>query len=287
MYKIIVDSSCDLLSLAHLHTKAAFGRVPLRILVGDTEYVDQAGLDTRAMMDAVYAFKGKTGSACPGPEDYARECRTADECYILTISSSLSGSYNSAVLARELVLAEFPEKRIHVFDTLTTGPELTLLAEEIARLADSGLPFEMVCWEAQRYLARTGLLFQLNSMENLTKNGRVSKMAGMTAKLLGIRMIGIASETGTIHPLHKCRGQEHTYRLVVQELQRNGYAGGRVVVGHAFQQAGAELLRAMILEDFPSADIRIMPLGGLCCYYAEEGGLIVGFEKASEARHGV
>ncbi len=287
MYKIIVDSSCDLLSLAHLHTRAAFGRVPLRILVGETEYVDQAGLDTRAMMDAVYAFKGKTGSACPGPEDYAREYRTADECYVLTISGSLSGSYNSAVLARDLVLAESPEKRIHVFNTLTTGPELILLTEEIARLADSGLAFEMVCREAERYLARTGLLFQLNSMENLTKNGRVSKMAGMTARLLGIHMIGIASETGTVHPLHKCRGQERTYRLVVQELLQNGFAGGRIVIGHAFQQAGAEALRGMILEHFPAADITILPLGGLCCYYAEEGGLLIGFEKAARAHHGV
>ncbi|MBO4929268.1 MAG: DegV family protein [Clostridia bacterium] len=279
MFKIVADSSCDLTSLAHLSSDLQFGRAPLRILVGDTEYVDEAGLDTRAMMDAVYAFKGKTGSACPSPEEYADHCRSADETYIVTISSNLSGSYNSAVLARDLVLAESPEKKIHVFNTFTAGPELSLIVEEIARLASSGLPFEMVCAEVERYMQRTTLLFQLNSLENLTKNGRVSKMAGMTAKLLGIHMIGIASDVGTVQPLHKCRGTEKTYRLVLQEMRERGFTGGRVILGHAFQEKGAEMMKNMILEEFPSARITVMPLSGLCCYYAEEGGLLVGFER--------
>ncbi len=279
MFKIVADSSCDLTSLAHLSSDLQFGRAPLRILVGDTEYVDEAGLDTRAMMDAVYAFNGKTGSACPSPEEYADHCRSADETYIVTISSNLSGSYNSAVLARDLVLAESPEKKIRVFDSLSAGPELSLIVEEIARLASSGLPFEMVCAEVERYMQRTSLLFQLNSLENLTKNGRVSKMAGMTAKLLGIHMIGIASDVGTVQPLHKCRGTEKTYRLVLQEMRERGFTGGRVILGHAFQEKGADMMKSMILEEFPSARITVMPLSGLCCYYAEEGGLLIGFER--------
>lgn len=279
MYKIIADSSCDLTSLEHLNTNALYGRAPLRIIVGDTEYVDEPGLDTRAMMDAVYSFKGKTGSSCPSPEEYAEHCRSVDESYIVTISSNLSGSYNSAVLARDLVLAEHPEKKIHIFDSLSAGPELTLIVEQIARLADSGLPFEMVCAEVERYQQRTALLFQLNSLENLTKNGRVSKMAGMTAKLLGIHMIGIASDVGTVQPLHKCRGSEKTYRLVLQEMRERGFSGGRVILGHAFQEKGAQMMHDMILEEFPSSNITIMPLSGLCCYYAEEGGLLIGFEK--------
>ncbi len=279
MYKIIVDSSCDLKSLEHLHTNAQFARAPLRILVGDTEYVDTIDLDTRAMMDAVYAFKGKTGSACPSPEDYAEQCREVEESYILTISQNLSGSYSSAVLARDLVLAEHPEKKIHVFDTLSCGPEISLAVEEIARLADSGMAFEQVCSEVERYMKRTALLFQLNSVENLTKNGRVSKVAGMTAKLLGIRMIGIASDTGTIQALHKCRGAEKTYGMVVQEMRERGFKGGRVIIGHAFQEEGVKMLSDMILSEFPSASITLMPLSGLCSFYAEEGGTLIGFEK--------
>ena len=279
MFKIVADSSCDLTTLSHLSADLQFGRAPLRILVGDTEYVDEPSLDTRAMMDAVYSFKGKTGSACPSPEEYADHCRSVDETYIVTISSSLSGSYNSAVLARDLVLAESPEKKIHVFDSLSAGPELTLIVEEIARLASSGLAFEMVCAEVERYMQRTALLFQLNSLENLTKNGRVSKMAGMTAKLLGIRMIGIASAQGTVEPLHKSRGTEKTYSLVLQEMRERGFTGGRVVLGHAFQEKGADMMKDMILAEFPSSRITVMPLSGLCCYYAEEGGLLVGFER--------
>ena len=279
MYKIIADSSCDLTSLEHLSTNALFGRAPLRVIVGETEYVDEPGLDTRAMMDAVYSFKGKTGSACPSPEEYAEHCRQVDEAYIVTISSNLSGSYNSAVLARDLVLAEHPEKKIHVFDSLSAGPELSLIVEKIARLASAGLAFEEVVAQVQEYMTHTALLFQLNSLENLTKNGRVSKMAGMTAKLLGIRMIGIASAVGTVEPLHKSRGTEKTYGLVLQEMRERGFTGGRVILGHAFQEAGAEMMRQMILNEFPTSNITVMPLSGLCCYYAEEGGLLVGFEK--------
>ena len=279
MFRIIADSSCDLTGLDHISPDILFGRAPLRVIVDDVEYVDTYDLDTRAMMDAVYGFKGKTGSACPSPEEYAELCRDVDEAYIVTISSNLSGSYNSAVLARDLVLAEFPEKKIHVFDSLSAGPELSLIVEKIARLASSGLAFEDVVSQVQEYMTHTALLFQLNSLENLTKNGRVSKMAGMTAKLLGIRMIGIASAVGTVEPLHKSRGTEKTYSLVLQEMRERGFSGGRVVLGHAFQPAGAEMMRQMILKEFPTADITVMPLSGLCCYYAEEGGLLVGFEK--------
>ena len=279
MFKIIADSSCDLTSLAHISPEVRYARAPLRILVGDAEYVDVPGLDTRGMMDAVYAFPGKTGSACPSPEEYAEQCRDVDEAYIITISSNLSGSYNSAVLARDLVLAESPEKKIHIFDSLSAGPELSLIAEKIATLASAGTAFEEVVAQVTEYMTRTALLFQLNSLENLTKNGRVSKMAGMTAKLLGIHMIGIASDVGTVQPLHKCRGTEKTYRLVLQEMCERGFSGGRVILGHAFQEAGAQMMRQMILEEFPTSNITVMPLSGLCCYYAEEGGLLVGFEK--------
>ncbi|MBQ4577897.1 MAG: DegV family protein [Clostridia bacterium] len=279
MFRIIADSSCDLTSLEHIASDVRYGRAPLRILVGDDEYVDTPGLDTRKMMDAVYSYKGKTGSACPSPEEYAELCRDVDEAYIITISSNLSGSYNSAVLARELVLAETPEKKIHVFDTLTAGPELSLIAEKIAALASAGTAFDDVVAQVKEYMTHTALLFQLNSLENLTKNGRVSKMAGMTAKLLGIRMIGIASAVGTVEPLHKCRGTEKTYSLVLQEMRERGFSGGRVILGHAFQEAGAQMMRQMILKEFPTANITTMPLAGLCCYYAEEGGLLVGFEK--------
>ena len=279
MFRIIGDSSCDLTSLAHISPDILYGRAPLRVIVDDVEYVDTYDLDTRAMMDAVYGFKGKTGSACPSPEEYAELCRDVDEAYIVTISSNLSGSYNSAALARDLVLAESPEKKIHVFDSLSAGPELSLIVEKIARLASAGLAFEDVVAQVQEYMTHTALLFQLNSLENLTKNGRVSKMAGMTAKLLGIRMIGIASAVGTVEPLHKSRGTEKTYGLVLQEMRERGFTGGRVVLGHAFQEAGAEMMRQMILNEFPTSNITVMPLSGLCCYYAEEGGLLVGFEK--------
>lgn len=280
MFQIIADSGCDLRGLSHISPDALFARAPLRIIAGNKEYVDTFDLDTRQMLDEVYAFKGKTGSACPSPEEWAQHFRAADENYAIPISSALSGSYASAVIARDMVLAESPEKKIYIFDVHTAGSEMSLLAEEIARLASSGMPFEMVCSEAERYVQRTGLLFLLNSLDNLVKNGRVSKVAGMTAKLLNIKVLGVATPEGQVGLLHKCRGAEKTYATVVHEMRQRGFCGGKVIIGHAHQPEGAHRLKERILAEFPGSPVVIMPNSGLCCYYAEDGGMIIGFEKA-------
>lgn len=279
MIKIIADSGCDLKTLSHVTDKVAYSRVPLRIIVGDTVFVDRMELDTRNMLDQVYAYKGKTSTACASPGEWAEQFRDADECYVIPISKGVSGSYNSAMIARDIVLAESPEKKIHVFDSLTAGGEMTLMVEETARLAASGMAFEMVCSEVQRYQKRTDLFFLLNSLENFVRNGRVSLAAGMTAKLLNIKVLGCPSSQGELSLLHKCRGKARAYATIMQELRERGFSGGRAIIGHTFNPQGAQELRDTILSEFPSSRITIMPHSGLCGYYSEEGGLLLGFEK--------
>lgn len=279
MITIIADSGCDLLSLQQVTDRVAYSRVPLRIIVGGTEFIDSPTLDTRNMLDQVYAYKGKTSTACASPGEWAEALRQSDECYVIPISKGVSGSYNSAVIARDMVLAEHPEKKIHIFDSRTAGAEMSLLAEEVARLAASGMAFEMVCSEAQRYLERTDLFFLLNSLENFAKNGRVSKAAGMTAKLLNIKVLGCPSPEGELSLMRKCRGQERAFDAILEEARARGYAGGRAIIGHTCNLQGAQALRDRVLGEFPHARISITPHSGLCSYYSEEGGLLIGFEK--------
>ena len=135
-YRIVADSSCDLRSYDSPLETLTYATVPLKIRVGQREFTDNAALDTRQMMDAMHNYNGPTSSACPSPEEWAAEFLKADCVLAITITSSLSGSYNSALVARNMVLEEHPEKKIHVLDSLSAGGELVLIARKAASLLE-------------------------------------------------------------------------------------------------------------------------------------------------------
>ena len=157
---------------------------------------------------------------------------------------------------------------------------MVLVAERIAELVGQGLDFDAVCSEISKYShEKTGLLFILESMQNLANNGRVSPLAAKFAGILGIRAIGKASAEGTLEMLDKCRGAHRAVETVFARMKEFLYNGGRVRISHCINSAAAEKLKTLICAEFPKADIKIMPCRGLCSFYAERGGMLVGFEK--------
>jgi len=127
-------------------------------------------------------------------------------------------------------------------------------------------------------MKHTHLLFTLQSLANLARNGRVNPAVAKLAGVLGIVIVGKASDVGTLQQMHKCRGEKRAIDTLYKEMKAHGYAGGRVRIGHNFNLAGAQVLREIILAEFPGADISIEQSAGLCLFYAEEGGLMVGYE---------
>ncbi len=282
MIKVVVDSACDISGIRVVYDREGnpvqFAKAPLTICVGDREFVDDETLDVAEMMVALKEYEGATSSACPSPGVW-RDCfRDADEVYVLTITSALSGSYNSALVAREMELEDYPEKKIQVFDTLSAGPEMELILQQILREIQAGGSFEEICARITDYRKRTKLAFVLYSMDNLVKNGRVSKIAGFAASLLGIAVVGRASKKGELEMVAKSRSTGKTNNLVLSEMKRQGYDGGDVTITHCFNAKAAGQLRDQILKEFPSALVQLMPTGGLCSYYAEQGGLLIGYE---------
>ena len=195
-----------------------------------------------------------------------------------TITSSLSGSYNAACAAGKNCTERNPARRIHVVDTLSAGPEITLLLEKALSEQSSGAGFDEVCENLKAYQRRTHLLFALESMHNLAQNGRISRLTATMAGVLGIRAVGEASAEGTLEMLGKCRGGRKTQHFMLCEMERLGYGGGSVRIGHCQNEVLAQELCSELLHLFPQADIKSYPLRGLCSYYAERGGVIVGFE---------
>ena len=274
--KIVADSSCDMLSLLGAELDIA----PMKVCTDEREFADDGSLDIEEMVSYLDKYNGRSRSSCPNAADWLKAFKDADDIYCLTITSGLSGSYNSANAAKKIYEEENEGKRVFVLDTLSTGPEMTLIMNKIATLIAEGREYDEICTAAQEYSKKCGLVFMLKSLKNFANNGRISPIVAKLIGIAGICIVGKASDEGTLAPLHKCRGERRSFDSILAELAALGYTGGKISIGHCLNGAGAESLKALILEKYPNADIEIHKLMGLCSFYAERGGILVGFEKA-------
>ena len=274
-YKIVSDSSADLLKLEGI----PFASVPLHILVGEQEFIDNAALDISAMQSALESYKGKTSTSCPSPAEWIASFEEADVVFCFTISGKLSGSASSARTAKQLYENDFPGKRVYVIDSLSTGPEMTLLIEKTRDLMLTGADGEEIYRQIKTYMKKTHLFFVLASVDNLAKNGRVSPLLAKGMGLLGLRVIGTASDAGELTTLEKCRGEKKAITRVIQLMKDYGYkAGQKVIIAHHFNERAAAELQAQIKAGFGEFCGYIQRNRGLCGYYAEPNSFMVGFE---------
>lgn len=277
-WKIIADSGCDYRSLDNLAPDTEFVTVPLTIQVGETIYRDDAQLNIDQMMEKMYATTTASKSACPSPDDYMKSFEGADNIIVVTITGTLSGSYNSAEIAKKIYLEEHPDTKIHVIDSLSAGGEVDLIVRKLNHLVAEGIDFDQVVDGITVYQAKTKLLFVLAKVDNLVKNGRLSKLIGTVVGLLNIRMVGEASKTGTLELLQKARGQKKAIKAAFDELLKAGYAGGHITIVHRNNEKFIEQFSELVREKFAQASIEVLPTSGLCSFYAEEGGLLMGYE---------
>ena len=275
--KIVLDSSADIPVAKHM----PLASVPLKIITAEKEYIDDEKLDVSAMISDLRAYSGKSSTSCPNPQEFLAAFGDADYIFCITITGSLSGSNNAANIAARQYEEAHPGKKVHVIDSLSTGPELVLLARKIEEAVLSGKEFPEVCEIADAYLKTTGLLFMLESLKNLANNGRVSPLAAKMSSVLGIRVVGKASDEGTLQPLNKCRGSKKALASIWENMKNEGYKGGNLKIAHCNNEAAAKCLLAIINAEYPNVKPEIYPCRGLCSFYAEEGGLLVGFEKGT------
>lgn len=275
-YKIVADSSSNMLSL----TEIPFASVPLKITSAGRTYVDDEQLDVAQMVSDIRASKEKSVTACPSPEDWVRAFGDAEQVFCVTITSGLSGSYNAARLAAQEYEETYPGRRVYVVDSLSTGPEIRLIVEKLKELILAGHDFDTIVQKVEAYRKHTFLLFALQSLHNLVVNGRVSPALGTIVGLLNIRIVGRASEKGELETTDKCRGDRKAMQSMLSTLKELGYRGGRVCIDHCQNEGFATGLRDAILSAFPGAAISIGCTRGLCSYYAETGGVLMGFETA-------
>ena len=274
-YKIVSDSSSNILDFSGIDFKS----VPLKIITAKQEYVDNAGLDIEEMVKEIKETKGKSGTSCPNIGDWLSAFEGADIIFAITITSRLSGSFASAEQAAKIFMGAHPKAKVFVVDSLSTGPEMLLIMEKIREEMLLGKSFEEICDSVTEYQKHTHLLFSLESLTNLARNGRVNPAVAKIAGVLGIRVMGAAKE-GVLDPLHKIRGETKTLDVIYDEMKKRGFSGGKVVIDHCFNQNAANVLAEKILAEFSGCDLKIGKNGGLCSFYAERGGVLIGFEDS-------
>ena len=273
-FRIVVDSSADLFTTED----KSIVSVPLKIMTDKKEYVDNEDLDIKEMTEDLASYHGKSGSACPGVGDWLEAFGDADRIFCITMTSNLSGTYNSAMVAKETFESENPEKKVCVIDSLSTGPEMKLIKEKIEELLAGGKSYEEVCEVVASYQKTTHLAFMLKSLTNLANNGRVSPAVAKIAGVLGIHVVGIASAVGTLEQKAKSRGEKKAILSLWNQMKELGYKGGKVIIDHCFNEEAAKQLAEMIISEFANAIVKISTTRGLCSFYAEQGGMLVGIE---------
>lgn len=277
-WKIIADSSSELKTLENLAPDASYQRVPLTIQVDDRIFVDDENLDIDEMMEVMYASSKAAASACPSTEAYLQSYQGADKIFVVTVTGTLSGSFNAARVAAEMYKEDHPEAQVHLIDSKSAGGEVDLLVLELNRLIAQGLSFEEVVAAITAYQERTKLLFVLAKVDNLVKNGRLSKVIGAVIGLLNIRLVGQASDEGTLEMLQKARGHKKSVSTAYEEFLKAGYKGGKIVISHRNNDKFVEQFSDLVHAQFPAAEIVVLLTSGLCSFYAEEGGLLIGYE---------
>ena len=273
-YKIVSDSSSNIFSVEGRN----YTTVPMKIIAGDREFVDTADLNLQSMVDFLKEYKGKSGSSCPNVQEWLDAFGDADMVFGVTITKNLSGSYNSAQQAAATYMEENPGKKAYIFDSLSAGPELMLIVDKIAELANQGCDFDTIVSGVLDYHNHCHTIFCLQSMTNLARNGRVNPAVAKIAGMLGIRMVG-AAMGGTIVPIHKPRGEKKAIAAMVEAMNERGLHDGSLVrISHCFGESTAMDFIAAVKEQHPNCRFILEHTTALCSFYAEVGGMIVGYE---------
>lgn len=275
--RLIMDSSANTLSDPARNLEV----VPLTLTFGEENLLDDENLNISNFLTKMEVNQEAGKTAAPSIQRWLDALNGAEQAIIVTITSGMSGTYSSALQARDIYLESHPLAKIIVVDSRSAGPELELIIEGIEEmLQDPKLRFADLESKIAEYRTKTSLLFLLQSLRNLSLNGRVSPAVAKVAGLLKINLIGTASVDGDLKPLTKARGMKKALKELVKQMEENKYQGGRVIIDECENLTDAEKLKELILEKYPEAKITIRPMRGLCSFYAERGGLMVAFVNA-------
>lgn len=275
--KIVADSSCDLNT--DLKRELRITLVPLTLHVGNNIYRDDENLDVKAMLKEMAECPDSPKTACPSPNDFITAYEGAESVFTVTLSSALSGTYESAMLAKKMLLENAEDKFVHVFDSLSASIGETLISIKIFELAKKSYDNLQIVEKVNEYIKDMKTFFLLESLENLMKNGRLGKVKGRIATLLNIKPIMRGTEDGNINMVESVRGYKKAFIRFADIIGEQGEKLEDKVIGiaHCNCLERAEEFKRELLKRYKFKDIIIVETAGLSSVYANQGGIIVAF----------
>lgn len=276
-WRIVADSSCDFYKLENDEKDIKFESVPFVISIDGVDFVDDENLNTEEVVEAIDNCKETSFTSCPSPASWIDAFGDEKNCIAITISSNLSGSYNSACTAKQMALEKNPDRNIEILDSLSTGPEMCLVVRKLQELIHAGHDFDTVVSRIHKYMKATHIIFALSSYNNLIQNGRIPKIAGLIATRLKLTGVGIGSEKGTIEIKKIARGNKKVIDVIISDIKERAENCRSIIISHCQNEELAQKLKEAINTLWDNIEIKIMPTRGLCSYYAEKNGIIVGY----------
>ncbi|WP_283588914.1 DegV family protein [Lactobacillus gallinarum] len=273
--KLIIDSSSNMKSDPDHNVEV----VPLTISFGGKDYIDDPNLNIREFLNDMNQNQIAGKTTCPSIQAWLNALEGTEKAIIITMTSGMSGTFSSALQAKTMYEEKHPTSQIIVVDSRSAGPELTIVLHGIEKMIQGDIRFVDLEEVIAKFRMRTHLLFILQSLHNLSLNGRVSPVVAKVAGLLKINLIGTASKEGKLEPLTKARGMKKAMRELLKYMKDDNYHGGEVIIDHCENEKDAEIIKDKILAEYPDAQVTIRPMRGLCSFYAEEGGIMVGFHE--------
>ncbi|MDD3368222.1 MAG: DegV family protein [Lachnospiraceae bacterium] len=274
-FKIVLDS-CGELPEQYQHDER-FQRVPLQLIVGDYQVADDENFNQTEFLQKVAATETCAKSACPSPESYMEAYRTkADHVYVVTLSSHLSGSYNSAVLAKNLYVEQYGEKDIYVCDSLSASVGETQIGFLAMKMEEQGLPFDEIVKKLEEYRDGMHTYFVLDNLETLRKNGRMSAVKAFVASTLNIKPV-----MGAIAGVIIQKGQAIGIKKALMKMADTALAEAidtknkPLFISHCNCPERAQMVKERMESKEEFAYVEILDTAGVSSMYANDGGVIV------------
>lgn len=282
-YTIIADSSCDLKNANLSCNSVEFVTVPISFTIGEKEYSDDENVDVSTLPALMKANKTAPKTTCPSPEHFAEHMRNAKAKHIIcvTLSSKLSGTYNSACIAAEMVRAEQPQKKIFVLDSLTTSAGMAKIIFKLHKLIEEyNLSFEEVTQKITEIRGKTRTRFLLNDLSNFVKSGRMSKVLGIITSVIPIKLICGDNGEGEVKKYKQVlgfkKGMEELANCPGEALSAENI-NEQIVISHCNNIEGASFLKKLLENKFGLKNIKTLIMRGIATFFANDRGLALAY----------
>ena len=277
-FKIVVDSCCDL--TGQMLKDPRFIKVPLTIRSNGSSFIDNETFDQADLLWAMKQSEEAPSTACPSPQSYldAYQGPEEEDVYVVTLSALLSGSHNSAEQAKLLMEEDHPNKNVYVFNSCSASSGEVLVALKVRELAESGAPFKHVVREVEQFIYQMQTMFVLETLENLRKNGRLTRLQSVITGALKIKLLMAATPEGEICKLGQMLSMKQALSKMVDHMANDpAHAGRTLAICHCNCLDRAFQVKAMAEQRCKFAHILILEAGGITSVYANDGGIVTAY----------